>query len=265
MLEIFQYDFMVRAMIAGVIIAAIAPMLGIFLVTRRYAYMADVLAHASLAGVAVSHALSLPPIGTALIASMLSALLVERLRFSKVASGESALALMLAGSMALAAVFISIGGSSVSLSSLLFGSVTTVSMQDVQLLCVLASVVIAVVLLLYRKLFAASLDEELALSSGLPVRSINMILVALSAMTVSLSMRIVGVLLIGALMVVPVLAAMQWRCGFAKTMGIAIGISVGSVLCGLLVSYYAGIASGGSIVLIAIALFFCSRWLRSLH
>jgi zinc transport system permease protein len=259
LLTIFQYDFMIRAFAAGVITAVIAPVIGIFLVSRRYSFMADTLAHVSLAGVAIGYLTGLQPILTAMIASALTALSVEQLRSQKRVLGESALALFLSGGLALAAVLLSASkGLNVNLSSVLFGSIATVNQSDINIIAGLGIVVLATVIILYKELVSISFDEELAATGGMPVGLINRIFVVLAAVTISLSMRIVGILLIGALMVIPALAAMQFERSFRATLFIAIGISLFSVIAGLLVSYEAGVSSGGTIVLIAIAVFFGS-------
>jgi zinc transport system permease protein len=256
LLSIFEYDFMLRAFTAGIITAVIAPMVGIFLVTRRYSFMADTLAHVSLAGVAVGFLTGLQPIVTAMVASALTALSVEHLRSNKRVLGESALALFLSGGLALAAVLLSAAkGISVNLGSILFGSIATVNDSDIMIIAGLGVLVIFTVVVLYKELVDISFDEELAATGGLSTRLINQIFVVLAAVTVSLSMRIVGVLLIGALMIIPVLAAMQFEKSFRRTLFIAIAVSLFSVIAGLFVAYYAGLSSGGTIVLISIAVF----------
>ncbi len=254
--HILSYDFMVRAFIAGSITAVIAPLIGIFLVTRRYSYMADTLAHVSLAGIAVGYLLGFQPILASLIASVVAAFSIEGLRASKKLFGETALSLFLSGGLALAAVLLSLRhGSNINLESLLFGSITTVSQSDIWMIAALAFVVLLIIALLFKELFAVSFDEELAASGGMRVRLINNLLVILAAMTVSLSLRTVGVLLVGALMVIPVVAALQWQRGFAQTMLLSVFFALMSVIAGITLSFYVGIASGGTIVLLTIAFF----------
>ena len=267
MFEIFQYDFMVRAFVAGLAIAIIAPLVGIFLVTRRYSFMADTLAHVSLAGVAAAFLFSLQPVITALVLSIITALTVEKLRSSGKVLGEAGLAIFLSGGLALASVLISASkGINLNLSSVLFGSIATVTSTDLWLILGLGLVVVITIVLIYRQLFAISLDEELAIVSGLPVPRLNQILVVLTAIIVSLSMRIVGILLVGALMVVPVMAAMQFKKSFLLTVITSVFISIFSVISGLLVAYYFGWASGGTIALIAIIIFSLSSiWSLSIR
>ena len=256
MLEIFQHDFMIRAFAAGIVTAVMAPTIGIFLVTRRYSFLADTLAHVSLAGVAVGYLTNINPVLTALIASVAAALCADWLRSSKKLFGESALALFLSGGLALAAVLLSAAkGANVNIGSVLFGSITTVTFQDVLIISTVGAIILFITFLVWKQLFLASFDEELATSSGLPVPLLNRLLVILAAVTVALSLRIVGVLLVGALMVIPVIAAMQLQRGFLQTYLYALIFSVLSVIGGLFVSYQFGLSSGGTIVLITIGFF----------
>lgn len=208
LLDIFQYSFIVRGLEAGIIVAIIAPLIGIFLVIRRYSLIADTLSHVSLAGIAVGLLLGINPVLTALGATIVASLGIERLRTSKRVYGESALALFLSGSLALAIVLLSLNhGLNANLFSYLFGSIVTVTGTDVIIIFVLAIVVIVTLLLFYKELIYVSFDEDAAKVSGVPVKLINTILIFLAAITVSLAIPIVGVLLIAALMVIPVVSA----------------------------------------------------------
>lgn len=266
MLTIFTYDFMVRAFLAGIITSVIAPAIGIFLVTRRYSYMADTLAHVSLAGLAIGYLLGFQPILTALVASVAAALSIEALRAGKKLFGETALSLFLSGGLSLAAVLLSVGKTAnINLGSILFGSITTVSTEDVWTIAGLGVLVLLIIVFLYKELFAVSFDEELAEASGLRVRLINNLLVILAAMTVSLALRTVGVLLVGALMIIPVIAALQWSRGFLQTLILSILLSFVSVVSGIVLSFYLGFASGGTIVLMTIGLFIVSALWKHLR
>ncbi|RMD52101.1 MAG: metal ABC transporter permease, partial [Nitrospirae bacterium] len=204
MLEIFQFDFMVRAFVGGIIIAVICPLIGTFLVVRRYSLMADTLAHVSLSGVALGMLIGVDPVLTALIVSITSAFGVERLRIKGKIYGESALGLFLWGGLSLSVILISFAhGFNMKLFSFLFGSITTVSESDLHLMYIIGFISIAFVFLFYKELFAISFDEEVAKVSGINANLFNSSLVVIAAMVVSLSMRIVGILLVGALMVIP--------------------------------------------------------------
>lgn len=257
--EIFELDFMIRAFGAGLLVAVIVPLIGVFLVVRRYSLMADTLAHVSLVGVAVGLLTKTHPVASAVIASTIAAVLIERLRGVKKIFAESILALFLSGSLAIAIVIISLArGLNANLLSYLFGSLSAIDTGDLYLLGALFIIVVAAVTLLYKEFFLVSFDEELAEASGVRARALNLIMVILAAVTVSVSMRIVGVLLIGALMVIPVISARQFDRSFLQTMFLAVGFSITSVISGLFLSYYYDLASGGTIVLVSLVMFFIS-------
>ncbi len=254
MLEIFTYSFMIRAFIAGSIIGVLAPLIGTFLVARRYSLIADSLSHVSLAGVAIGLTLGVYPVYTAIITSVIAAFFIEKLRTSKRLSGESALAIFLSGGLAVAVTLIGLArGFNVDLFSYLFGSITTVRQVDVAVIAALGVIVGGAVLALYKELFFLSFDEESAFVVGIPARILNGILVVMTAVTVALSMRIVGALLVGALMVIPVVSAMQFAKSFRQTMWYAVLIGFLCVIGGLFAAYYLNIPAGGSIVLSCLA------------
>ncbi|OIO30295.1 metal ABC transporter permease [Candidatus Nomurabacteria bacterium CG1_02_43_90] len=259
MLDIFQYDFMVRAFEAGVAIGIVAPIIGMFLVVRRYSLLADTLAHVSFAGVAIGIFLSINPILSAIVLSVVAAFGIESLRNSGRIFGESVLALFLSGSLAVAVIILSLAkGFNANLFSYLFGSISTVSLSDLWVTLGLAVVVFLGVIIFYKELFFASFDPELAEASGLPVKRLNIMIVVLAAIAIALSIRIVGVLLIGALMVIPVVSAMQYGKGFRTTLMLSVFFSLLSVILGLFASYYFNLASGGAIVVIALIFFIAS-------
>jgi zinc transport system permease protein len=256
-LAIFQYEFMILAFIAGIVTAVVAPTMGIFLVTRRYSFMADTLAHVSLAGVAIGFLTGMQPIITAMVASALAAVWVETIRRKNRVLGESALSMFLSGGLALAAVLLSASqGLNINLHSVLFGSIATVNRSDVLIICTLGAIVLATITFFWKELTCIAYDEELAETGGVQTKMINYLFVILTAVTVSVSMRIVGILLIGALMVIPVTAAMQFDRRFLMTLWIAIGLSLLAVIAGLCIAYYIGFSSGGTIVLLSMGLFF---------
>lgn len=256
MLEILQYGFIIRGLEAGIIVAIIAPLIGIFLVLRRYSLIADSLAHVSLAGVAIGLMSGINPILTAIGATLLSSLGIEKLRINKKIYGESALALFLSGSLALAVILLSLkNGLSSNIFSYLFGSILTVTSQDIYTIAILAAVVFLAILLFYKELVYISFDEESAKISGIPTKFINLLIIFLAAITVSLAIPIVGTLLISALIVIPVVTALQLKTSFVKTIIYAEIISIFSVVAGIFISFYLNLSSGGTIVLISLAIF----------
>ncbi len=249
LLSFLQYDFLVRGLLAALAIAVIAPTIGIFLVVRRQSFLADTLAHVSLAGVAAGLLLGFNPILAAVALAVVAALLIERLRSRGGLFGESALSLVLSGSLALAVILIGVAhGFNANLFSYLFGSVTTVSSIDVATVLALGGVVLVTILACYKEFFLLGLDEELATAGGMRSGVFNALLAVLAGVTIALSLRIVGALLVGALMVVPVLAASRFRLSFRKTHALAIALSLFSVVIGFILSYALDLAAGGTIV-----------------
>ncbi|MCI4625706.1 MAG: metal ABC transporter permease [Candidatus Magnetoovum sp. WYHC-5] len=245
-----------RGLEAGIIVALIAPLIGIFLVLRRYSLIADTLAHVSLVGVALGLLLGLNPILTAIAITVIASLGIERLRVSKRVYGESALALFLSGSLALAIIILGLAkGFNTNLFNYLFGSIVTVTNGDIYVIAVLAFIVLVSLSLFYKELVYITFDEESAQVNGIRTHLINMVLIMLAALTVSLSIPIVGVLLISALLVIPVLIALQLKTSFAKTIFYAEIISLFSVITGIVISFYLNLATGGTIVLVMLIIF----------
>lgn len=264
MLDLFQYSFVVRGIQAGLIIGSIAPVIGIFLVLRKYSLITDTLSHVSLAGIAVGLLLKINPLITAIGASVIASLLIEKLRISKRVDGESALSLFLSGSLALAIVLISLsGGFRVDLFNYLFGSITTVKESDIVIISILGAVVVSVIVLFYKEFVYVTFDEQAAKVSGISTKFFNFLLLILTALTISLSIPIVGVLLISALIVIPVISALQFRTNFVKTILIAEAYSLSSVLLGIICSFYWDVSTGGTIVLFTIAFFVLTLVLQS--
>lgn len=259
MLEIFQYDFMIRAFVAGLIIAVLAPTIGVFLVVKRYSLLADTLAHVSLVGVAIGVLSGINPVLTAIIASGIAALGMEKLRHAKKIFGESVLALFLSGGLAISLIIFGLAkGLNTNIFTYLFGSIATVSTLDLQLIGGFGLFIFISIILLFKRLFITAYDEELSQANGLPIKFLNILLMLFAAITVSLSMRIVGALLVGALMVVPVLTATQFSQSFKKTFIYSIGFSLISVIAGLFASFYFNLPSGAAIVVSALLLFIIS-------
>lgn len=254
--EVFQYSFMVRALIIGAVIGLVAPMIGTFLVLRRFAFFADTLAHTALLGVALGIMLNVHPALSALAVCTVAAVAVERLRVRRRLPSDAALALFLSGSLALALVLISLSrGFNVNILGYLFGSITTVQSDDLWITVALGGMALLVVAALYKELLYICFDEESARVSGLPVGRINLLLVITAAATVAVAMKIIGTLLVGALMVIPVLTAFQVARSFRSALLLSVAFSLTSVLAGLVISFYLNIVAGGAIVLVALLIF----------
>jgi zinc transport system permease protein len=264
LLNIFQYDFIVRGLIAGVIIAVVAPVVGIFLVLRRYSLIADTLSHVSLAGIAIGFLLNINPLITATVSTIIASTFIEKLRNSKKLYGESALALFLSGSLALAIVLIGLShGFNATLFNYLFGSIATVTTTDIITVFALALIVIIVIKIIYNQLLYLTFDQEAAVVSGINDNLVNTVFAVLAAATISLSIPIVGVLLISSLLIIPVLTALQFKKSLIPTILIAQGISIVAVILGSFVSFYLNLATGGTIVLITVVIFLLTNLLTS--
>ncbi len=247
---------MVRAFIAGTMIAIIAPLIGNFLVIRRFSLIADTLSHIALSGVAIGLLIGTQPLITTLILTVLASIAIQKLQANKNIPGDAVLAMFLPGGLALSIVLISLAnGFNSNLFNYLFGSITTVRENELWLVLGLGILTVITVILLNKKLLYASFDAESARVRGLPVELVNTILIILTAITVALSMRVVGILLIGALMVIPTVTAMQVAGSFHQTMLASICLALISVTAGLFLAYYLNLPAGGVIVLFALLLF----------
>lgn len=259
MLEIFQYDFMQRAFLAGMIIAVLASVSGTFIVLKRYSMIGETLAHSALVGVAVGLVGGYNPLWMAVIVAVISAWLIEYLRSSFALYSDAVLAILLSGSLAVAVVIVSLGGAfNNSLFSYLFGSILSVSSEDVITIFIFGTVALALLLAFSKELYFIAYDEEVAQTSGIKVKLLNYLLVTVVAIIIALSIRVVGSLLIGALMVIPTVAALQYRVGFLQTTLISLFFALFSVACGMILSFYFSLPSGATIVLSVLVLFIIS-------
>ncbi|MER8066914.1 metal ABC transporter permease [Streptomyces sp. NPDC094034] len=256
-MEILQTAFMQRALIAAVLVGITAPAVGIYLVQRRQALMGDGIGHVAMTGVGLGFLLSTSAIWTATLVSVAGAVTMELIRAYGRTRGDIALAMLFYGGMAGGVLLINLApnGSNGSLSTYLFGSLSTVSPADVTAISLLAAFVVLVTVGLRRQLFAVSQDEEFARVTGLPVRALNLLIAVTAAVTVTVAMRVVGLLLVSALMVVPVAAAQQITRSFVVTFVLSVVIGTAVTLAGTVTSYYQDVPPGATIVLIAIGVF----------
>lgn len=254
-MEIFQYSFMQRAIIAGLIVGTICPLIGIFIVLRRMSLIGDSLSHVALSGVAAGILAGIYPMGTALVFSVVAALAIEKLRKSYNQYAELAIAIILSAGIGIAVVLVSLANSiNVDLFGYLFGSITTVLIEDVYMIVVLGIFIILFVKLFYKELFYIAFDEEAARIAGIPVKFINLAFTVIIASTITLSMRIVGILLVSSMMVIPVATSLQVANSFRQATVLSVILAEVSVFLGIIASYYFELASGGTIVVISVVI-----------
>ncbi|HEX9695300.1 MAG TPA: metal ABC transporter permease [Actinomycetota bacterium] len=256
----FDVGFMQRALIAGLIVGAAAPLIGAFLVQKRLSLMGDGIGHLAFAGVAAGLLLDVWPVWSALAVAVAGAAGIETLRRRGIASGDMVLAVFFYGGIAAGVVLISIAGSlNASILSYLFGQILTVTAGDLWVIAALGAAIVATIAVAGRALFAVVVDEEAARVAGLPVDRLNMLLAVLAAVTVVVAMRVVGVLLVAALMVLPVGASQAIARSFRGTLVGASIVGMAAVALGLGIARDLPVAPGGTIVLVAATLFVAAQ------
>ena len=254
-LEALSYGFVQKALISGIAVALICSFMGTFLVLRRYALFGDGIAHVSFGGVAVGLFMGVFPIWTAYILAIFGGIGLQKLRQSTKISGDAAVAVVLVTGLSIGVILVSSsGGFSVDLFSFLFGSILLISNEDTMIILTISAGIIATLVTLRKQFLQITFNEEQAKISGLPVTLLNYAFVVLAAVTVVTSMRLVGILLISALIVIPNISAMMFGKGFKQTVGISMLISATSVVTGILLSYYYNLAPSGIIVIVAVSI-----------
>ncbi|MFC4772671.1 metal ABC transporter permease [Enterococcus hermanniensis] len=266
-MALLSYEFMRRAFLAAIFIAGIAPMLGVFLVIRRQSLMADTLSHVSLAGVALGFFLNLNPTGTTLFVVVIAAILMEYLQNMYSSYSEISIAILMAAGLAVALVLMSLapGNSAVSIQSYLFGSIVTITWQQVVFLGILFVLVGILFLLFKRPMYVLTFDEDIAAVDGLPVRMMSMIFNIVTGVAIAVMIPIAGALLISAIMVLP--AAVGMRVGKSFNVVIFVSVLVGFIgmIGGLTGSYYLDTPPGATITLGFIVLFLLVNGVRQLR
>jgi zinc transport system permease protein len=259
-MDILLSPFMIRALIAATVTGLAAPAVGTYLVQRRLSLMGDGIGHICVTGVALGLLTGTSPTLTAILIAIVGALLIELIRSTGKASGDVALALLFYGGIAGGLVLISLAGNGAfALQGYLFGSITSISSTDVWVSVGLALAVIVLSVALLPQLFAVAHDEGYALTAGLNARAYNVLTSVLAAVTVSVAMRTVGLLLISALMVIPVATSQQFARGFRMTMAGAMVAGTLAALVGVGTSAFVDVPPGATIVLVAL-LGFVATW-----
>ncbi|MFC9700512.1 metal ABC transporter permease [Streptomyces sp. NPDC056943] len=256
-MDFLEPAFMQRALLAALLVGITAPAVGVYLVQRRQALMGDGIGHVAMTGVGLGFLLNSSPVWMATLVAVVGSVAMELIRAYGKTRGDLALALLFYGGMAGGVLLINLSptGSNANLTSYLFGSLSTVAPEDITAIAILAAFVVLVTVGLRRQLFAVSQDEEFARVTGLPVRALNLLIAITAAVTVTVAMRVVGLLLVSALMVVPVAAAQQLSRSFRATFIGAVLIGVVVTLAGTVTTYYVEAPPGATIVLYAIGVF----------
>jgi zinc transport system permease protein len=255
MLEILQYSFMQRALAGGVLIAVLCSIVGVFIVLRRMALLGDGLAHISFGGIAAGMFFKVYPLLSALVFAVAAAVGIQKLKQMKFYS-DSAIAIFFSFGLSLGVVLVSLSrGFNTDLMSYLFGSILSVSETDIVLILGAGGATLAMLALFYKEFFYATFDEDSARAAGVPVESLNTVLLVLVAVAVVLSMRVVGILLVSSLMVIPASIALPLCRSFRQAIFASAAVAVASVIIGLFLSFYLDLAAGGAVVMVLVAMF----------
>ncbi len=261
-IELLSYEFMQRAYLAGIAVGIVCPLIGVFLVLRRLSLLADGLGHVTFAGLAAGFLLGIYPLFAALIAAIIGAVGIERIRARGRIAGDAAIAMFYTAGLAVGVVLVSrAGGFNVNVLGYLFGSIAAVALPDLLTVLALAAIVVILIAVFYKELLFLTFDESSARAAGLPAAAVNVLLSTLAAVTTVAAMRIVGLLLVSSLMVLPALTAIRLAGSFRQTLGLAVAAALLAVILGLTASFYLDTAPGGTIVLVALGLFgLASLW-----
>ena len=256
MFEIFQYQFIINSLIAGTLVAIVAPIIGTFLVVKRFSAFSDTIAHTSLVGIVIGLILKVNPIISAIISAIIAALSIEAVRKNQKTFNDSILVLFMTGGLGLSTILVSLNkNSGININNYLFGSINTITISDIWLTLGIAIFVIGAIGYNYKKLFQVAFDEEMAIANKVPVDNLNRLFFVLAALVVSISIQTIGVLLISSLMIIPVLTSLKFKQGFLKTIIVSAALGVVSIWLGVIGSFYLNLVTGGVIVMFNIGLY----------
>ncbi len=262
----FTYGFLQRALLAGIFIAVACALLGVFLILRRDSMIGHGLAHITFAGVALGLFLKIIPLGVALVVAVVAALGIMKLKEKAGLYGDTAIAIFSSVGLAVGIVLATLAQSfNVDLFSYLFGDILAIELSEVWLSVALAAVVVFVVILHYHRFMYLTFDREAAKASGIKVGQLDVLLTILTAVTVVLGMKVVGILLVSALVVIPAAAGLQLASNFKKAIILSSLISVVSVLLGLFLAYYLDFPASGTIVILSFLIFVLLFFLKKVR
>jgi len=266
MWEILQYEFMRNALMAGMLASLACGVVGAIIVVKKMVSISGGISHAAFGGIGLGYLLRFDPIFGALIFTIVSALGMGVLRERTRLSEDSMIGILWVTGMSLGVIFISLSpGYAPDLFGYLFGSILTVPFSDLMLIMILDAVILLVVFLFYEEFLAISFDEEFATAAGIPVKRVYLVLLSLVALTVVVLIRIVGVILVIAMLTIPATIASQFSHKLKQIMIFSFLLSTLFTSEGLWLSYALNLASGATIVLVSVATFLISSILKNLH
>lgn len=251
-MEIFQYDFMTRALIASSVVGLICPLMGIFIVLKRLSLIGDSLSHIALSGIAGATLLNINPILGSLVASSIAALVIDRLRVTLKEYADLSIAIIMALGVAISGILISASNVNFDLFSFMYGSIATVNKEDIAIIIITAIAIIAFISIFFKELVYITFDEENAKFSKIPVKLINGIFMILAAASITITLRVVGVLLVSSLIAIPVATSLKIAKSFKQSVVYAIIFGEIATIGGVISSFYLDFAPGGTIVIISI-------------
>lgn len=251
-MEIFQYDFMVRALIAASIVGLICPLMGMFIVLRKLSLIGDSLSHIALSGIAASTIFNGNPIIGSLIASSLAAIIIDRLRSSLKEYADLSIAIIMALGVGISGILMSASNVNFDLFSFMYGSIATVTKEDITIIMITSIIVLLFINLFFKELVYITFDEESAKLSNIPVKMINIIFMILVAASITMTLRIVGVLLVSSLIAIPVATSLRVAKSFKQSIFYSILFGEISILSGVILSFYMDVAPGAIIVIVSI-------------
>jgi len=257
MIEILQYEFMQRALVSGIAISISCSLIGLFLILKRFSLFGDAMSHVAFGGIALGLFLKSNPIWVSLIVSIIGALAIIKLNSSKRIYSDSSISVLLSLGLAMGLVLISLsGGFSIDITSYLFGSILLVNIEETVSTVLLSVIVIAFVILYYKKLIYLVFNEEQALVNGINTVVLNILFITLATIAIVMSIRLIGVLMVSSLLIIPNVSSLLLGYGFKKTILFSICFSLISVILGIILAFEWNITPSGMIVITSAGIFF---------
>lgn len=260
-----ELEFMKNALMAGFLVALLCPAVGIFIVLKRYSMIGDTLSHSTFAGVAIGLVLGYNPLLTAFIYTSLCAIVIEFLRNYYKRYAEMVMSIILTFSLGIAIILVSSGKAPANITSYLFGSILTVSKQDLYMILIVTVICFTIIGTLYNKLIYVTFDEEGASTVGIRVKLLNYVFTLMIGAAISVSIRVMGILVISSIIVVPVATALQFKRGFKSSFFISMAVGLIDIMSGLIISYYKDTAPGGTIAVVSVIVLILSIILSNIN